>query len=384
MRILQITSVAPGHLSGGAMGVRQTLLSLKGLGAEVDYMGPEIDDEELRSLYTKDYALAPVKNRLLRAVDTLFMKSNLRYRSFLGADADFSSYDAVLLDFTRQHYVLERVPAEKLIVRVHNVEADYARSVWEKEKNLTSFFDRLYSGPRERILIKKAARLLVLTKEDEDRLAELYGEEIRKKSSIVPVCLPDTAPAEDPGAENDGTFTMILSGSLWFGLNYEGIRFFLSKVWPELRFEKRLIIAGARPNGELKALVRDDPEIELVDTPADMRPYMHQADLALAPVFSGAGMKVKVADALSQYLPVAGTPHAFIGYEIENGTDSFVCATAEDFISVLGGYRALSPEIRRKTRNAARNLYLRAYSQQAGTELFRQSIAGISGEETEK
>ena len=96
MRILQITSVAPGHLSGGAMGVRQTLLSLKGLGAEVDYMGPEIDDEELRSLYTKDYALAPVKNKLLRAVDTLFMKSNLRYRSFLGADADVRLPDRIV------------------------------------------------------------------------------------------------------------------------------------------------------------------------------------------------------------------------------------------------------------------------------------------------
>ena len=377
MRILQITSVAPGHLSGGAMGVRQTLLSLKGLGAEVDYMGPEIEDGDLRALYTKDYALAPNRNRAQRVLDTLFMKSNLRYRSFLAADFDPDAYDAVLLDFTRQHYVLERVPAEKLIVRVHNVEKDYAESVWEKEKSLPAFFDRLYSGKRERLLVRKAARLLALTKEDAGRLAELYGKDLAEKTDIIPVCLPDTAPPEDPGAQNGGVFTMLLNGSLWFGPNYDGVKFFLSEVWPKLGFGRRLIIAGARPNDELKGLIRGDERIELADTPPDMLPYMRRADISLAPVFSGAGMKVKVADALSQYLPVAGTPHAFTGYRVADGENSFVCETAEDFIRALTRFEALSPEERGKMRLAARRLYLSDYSQEASTELFGKSILAL-------
>ena len=72
----------------------------------------------------------------------------------------------------------------------------------------------------------------------------------------------------------------------------------------------------------------------LVDSPEDMAPYFRGASLYLAPIFSGAGMKVKVAEALSYGLQVVGTRHAFIGYN-EASTALFEAETARDFASSI-------------------------------------------------
>lgn len=60
-----------------------------------------------------------------------------------------------------------------------------------------------------------------------------------------------------------------------------------------------------------------------------MDPYFNNAELYIAPIFDGAGMKVKVAEALSYALPVVGTSHAFEGYAIQNGSNSYIVDTIE-------------------------------------------------------
>ena len=54
----------------------------------------------------------------------------------------------------------------------------------------------------------------------------------------------------------------------------------------------------------------------------------------MAPVLHGAGIKVKVAEALSFGLPIIGTSHAWIGYEnIKEGKT--VADLSEDFLEAL-------------------------------------------------
>jgi glycosyltransferase involved in cell wall biosynthesis len=108
-----------------------------------------------------------------------------------------------------------------------------------------------------------------------------------------------------------------------------------------------------------------------------MAPYLEMADIAIAPIFDGAGMKVKVAEALSYQLPVMGTPHAFVGYKIQDGVNSYIAETAESFIKKLTFYQSLSEEERKKVSIAAYSLYKNCYSQTASTKLFHSVIESI-------
>ena len=62
-----------------------------------------------------------------------------------------------------------------------------------------------------------------------------------------------------------------------------------------------------------------------------MEVYFRKADIYIATVFDGAGMKVKVAEALSYGLPVIGTPHSFIGYE-EIQCGKYISNSKEEFV----------------------------------------------------
>lgn len=368
MRALQITPEAPGRFSGGKIGVRQTLLSLVGNGYQVDYVGPEIEDDELKSLYSTVYILEPGNNVLLRIYDTLHHNTNKRYRSWLKLELDLENYDAIIMDFTKLDYVLDKIPGERVVVRVHNVESDYSLKNYLYHKSIFNYLDKVFSGIREKRIVHEVSKLAVLTEKDKKRLKELYTVP-DEKMAIVPVCIPGKN-NQVALASKDDTVNMILAGSLWFGPNYEGIKWFLEAVYTKLTIPKKVIIAGSRPNDELKEMIKKFADVVLVDSPEIMEPYFLQADLAIAPVFDGAGMKVKVAEALSYGLPVLGTGHAFEGYSIQHGVNSYCGDTAEEFAECIYHFYQLNVEKRLKMKEESRKLFDECYSQEKSNELF--------------
>ena len=377
MRVLHITPEIPGNFSGGKMAVRQTLRSLTENGFQVDYVGPEIPDAEIRGLYSQTYMLEPEKRLFIRVWDTLHGNTNQRYRSWLRLKLDFSIYDAVVMDFTKLDYVLERVPGEKLIVRVHNVEKDYSDRQFAREKTLLHFVEKVFTGRREARIAAQAARLIPLTAKDQERLTELYGVP-ENRMTIIPICLEHTdiqAELAEPG----DTVRMILTGSLWYGPNYLGIKWFLENVYGNLDFPKQLTIAGFRPNEELQGLVKQFSDVRLIDSPESMEPYFKEADLAVAPVFDGAGMKVKVAEALSWGLPVVGTSHAFEGYEIAHGVNSYRAESAEDFETCIRDFYQKKPKQRLEMKQRGYELFCSRYSQENSTRQFGEAVREIAG-----
>lgn len=376
MKILQITPEAPGYFSGGKLGVKQTALSLVQNGHTVDYVGPEIEDPNLCSLYKKVYFLKPGYNIPLRIYDTLHMNTNQRYRSWVRLKLDYSSYDAIVMDFTKLNYVLDRIPVDRLIVRVHNVEADYSLHNFQHNKNIINFIDKNFAGKREAVIVSNARKLLVLTEKDKIRLHELYGI-AQEKMEILPVCVQEQE-KRSKNTENTKTVKMIITGSLWFGPNYEGIKWFINNVYTKLNFPKELIVAGSNPNDELVNILKKLAEVTLVDSPKSMKPYFEKADIAIAPVFTGAGMKVKVAEALSFGLPVVGTTHAFEGYQITQGVNSYHANDTESFIDCVNQYYNLEAEGRLHMRQNSYDLFQQHYSQPSSNKIFQRILSELN------
>lgn len=187
MKILHITPQAPSFSSGGELAVYQSIISFKMNNYHVDYIGPEIKDVNIVSLYNHTYFLEKTTNKLLLVKNLLSGITNRSYEAFKKLDIDFDDYDYIYLEFTKLDYVLKKVKHDKLIVHVHNVEYDYANKVLKNKFSLYNLLIFLLSKKQEGKLLRQCHKAVVLTNNDLNRLKELYH--IEDKFEVAPICV---------------------------------------------------------------------------------------------------------------------------------------------------------------------------------------------------
>ncbi len=375
--------------------VRQSLLSLASL-AEIDYLGPEIHDKDLlhsiNRVYTltHDTSFAGIAKPLFRGILSGY------YRSWLAksTDLNWDAYDLVYLEYSRYGFIARQAKKKnkKLVVRIHNVEKDYYLSCIIEKKNLLYslrlLIKRSFIARQESGCLDSADCVICLTAKDKKRLAELYPAELdKKKLEVIPVALEQPRLLSIPPAEcTEETADipyLLITGSLWFGPNADGAAWFIKHVWHKLltgnhRVSRKykLVIAGSKPGKELRALTFCHKNIVLVDSPREIKPYFEKASIYLAPIFYGAGMKVKVAEALSFGLPVIGTRHALTGYRIIDRENGYRADDAFEFIDSLEHYTRLTAAAKNRIRVKAYQVFQDDHRIEVSKKRFRQIIYG--------
>jgi polysaccharide biosynthesis protein PslH len=100
------------------------------------------------------------------------------------------------------------------------------------------------------------------------------------------------------------THRVLFVGSLNSVFNREGLEWFFSQVWPEVKAglpDAQLAIAGAGPSLDLPDGVEQLGFIE------DLEPVYAQAQLCVAPLLAGAGTRLKILEAMAHARPVVAT-----------------------------------------------------------------------------
>ena len=151
-----------------------------------------------------------------------------------------------------------------------------------------------------------------------------------------------------------------MTGSLWYQVNIAGIEWFIKNVLPLLKSKINLRIAGSNPSKDFVKLCEEN-NIELVISPESMKEHVEWSDLVVVPIFSGAGMKVKIAEALSYGKPVVTTDYGAIGYELVSGVNSFICNDAKSFAENIDRYVDLSLQEKIHLSRAAKQLFCEKY-----------------------
>lgn len=398
MKILFITFEPPSDFSGGGIVVKQSIMSL----AEnhtIDYVGPNIIDEECRSVLNRQLILELTDSRLIKLLDMLRGQTTGYYRSWLKKinDIEIEKYDAVHLEFSRYNFVTNYVKdkGKKVSLRVHNVEVDYYDNLYRSSKNIKLLIRKKLIHRQERECLKNSSIVSCLTENDKQRLISLYPEEINEKRvEVIPVCLADRNKklSKNLRLERDihsGPY-LLATGSLWYGPNVDGIIWFINNVWDsysntDLVRERniKLLVAGSNPNGKLKALINEYDNVDLVENPEDMSPFFRNALLYIAPIFNGAGMKVKVAEALSYGLPVVGTKHAFIGYEIDDKVNGYIANQKDEFTVSINQFLNNQPSAIENIKAKVLELYNNRYSMQSSINQFQHVIRIIEDDKCE-
>lgn len=364
MKILHVCAQAPAFNSGGALCVYQSHYALTSLYKEVDYAGPHIEDKEIESKYKKCYYLDFPISKFTKLNTLMHFQFDRAYPNWKKNQIPINKYDLIYIEFTKMDYVIKDILKSsfkgKIIVRAHNVETDFYRIEYQNDKSILRFLKYKFSYAKEKFMVQNADCVLAITDADKNNFINTYDLD-RDKVKVFPVGVNHGNYETGIEGSLDGKIKCLITGSLWFGPNSEGAKWFIEKVWPKVKDICELTLAGSSPSDEIKKLC-DLENIQIIESPKTMVPYFKDADMILAPVFSGAGMKVKIAEAMSYGLPVVTTEHGAIGYKIKNGINGYICKDEKTFAEAIRKYFNMNVAERRKFLMAERNLYEENYS----------------------
>jgi glycosyltransferase involved in cell wall biosynthesis len=171
-------------------------------------------------------------------------------------------------------------------------------------------------------------------------------------------------------------------GDLTWPPNVEGIRWFVSEVWPilsRLRPQARVEILG-RGEGSLRTLARRGPPgLSFLGEGADTRPLWRRAAVAIVPLLTGGGTRLKILEAAACGVPVVATPVGAEGLDFADGPEIAIASAAPEFAAAIARLLA-DPGARRLQATAARRRVESHYGWEAigrrFGELLRVRTAG--------
>lgn len=165
---------------------------------------------------------------------------------------------------------------------------------------------------------RKAKRLIVMSEEDR----EFIGKELSKDKIDVVANGVDTKWFAAKNRQVNAQPTILSVGTFKWLPNIEAVDFLVKEVWPLIKQKvpnARLLIVGNAPTKRVIAYGQNDPQITVMGRVEDIRDAFNQADVLLAPVFSGKGTRYKILEAMASGTPVVASKIAVEGLKIKNG-----------------------------------------------------------------
>jgi len=168
-------------------------------------------------------------------------------------------------------------------------------------------------------------------------------------------------------------FTLLFVGTLNYFPNADALAFLCDDVLPLLRqkahrpFVVSVIGGGAADVTRHSAPV---PEVRLIGRVSDLAPWYHRADVAIVPIQTGGGTRIKVLEAFKYGRPVVSTSVGVEGLAVKDGEHVLVGDTPEAFAEHCLRLMADSVQAELLARNAS-FLFRRAYT----TEVAKRSLA---------
>ncbi len=155
---------------------------------------------------------------------------------------------------------------------------------------------------------------------------------------------------------------VVFTGTMNYRPNVEGVCWFVRDVWPQVRRSvpnATFTIVGRDPTKVVRDLERVDG-VHVTGTVADVRPYLAEATVAVAPLHIARGVQNKVLEAMAAGKAVVSTPAAIEGLDVGHDNDVVVATTASHWVRCIVGLliRAHRPEeLGRRARIAVETHY---------------------------
>ncbi|GFO60116.1 glycosyl transferase family 1 [Geomonas silvestris] len=126
---------------------------------------------------------------------------------------------------------------------------------------------------------------------------------------------------------------IIFVGLMDYGPNADAVLYFHREIFPLIK-EKvpdlGFMVVGSDPPREVRELSRN-PDVVVTGRVDDLRPYYQKALVAVIPLRSGGGTRLKIIEALSTGTPVVSTSVGCEGLEVSDGEHIMIADSPEAF-----------------------------------------------------
>lgn len=217
---------------------------------------------------------------------------------------------------------------------VRHMEAN-KKSILHPMQRLSYCFDVAYVNKIHRVFLTRDVHLLAITQRDADYISKtLPGNKI--------LVLPNGTSVPDLTVDRGyclGKFKsafIVFLGFLDYAPNITSLLYSLDTIWPEVRRKYpglRFRIIGRNPSASLKARAESIDGVDFVGEVDDIYPYLTDARLFLAPMFSGGGLKNKFLESLSVGTPVVTNAEGAEGIDMVSGEHGSIAETLDGWIA---------------------------------------------------
>ena len=254
-------------------------------------------------------------------------KSSLVPEMVLGLNKWKNPFTQVLERLSRTHFDIVQIeqshlagllfdslpPASKYLVDMYDLMSDIQWAalgqIHPLRRRLYWFTDWFKLYQYENWIAAAYSHCLVMSQVDRRRL---QWRSPKAQISVVPNCvdvdyfqvgLDDSKKIEEPP-------TLVMTGLMNYRPNVDGVVYFTNQVlplvWHEIP-EARFFIVGKYPNFSVQELARDSRVI-VTGSVEDVRPYLAQATVVVAPLRQGSGTRLKILEAWAMKKAVISTP----------------------------------------------------------------------------
>ena len=139
-----------------------------------------------------------------------------------------------------------------------------------------------------------------------------------------------------------GERALVFTGAMDYWPNIDAVQWFAAEVFPQLLALDpmlRFYIVGARPAPAVQALAAP-PGVIVTGTVPDVRPYIHHADICVAPLRIARGIQNKVLEAMAMARPVVVSPQALEGIDAVPGRELLLADGAAALATTITGLLA--------------------------------------------
>ncbi|MCA1763487.1 MAG: glycosyltransferase family 4 protein [Cryomorphaceae bacterium] len=352
MKILQLTHKPPFPVKdGGCLAINQFSDTLVSLGIDLHVFSiatpkhPFKKDAFPKGYIAKNHFQSVFVDTSVNPVDAfvnLITRDTYHVSRFFSADVDMKLYDLL----SRENFdivlcesifvapyikTIRKLCNAKVVLRSHNLEF----SIWHRLAKSQKF------GLRKtylKILTRQLRDYEVDILDQIDGLIAINPDELMHyqrlgyagNSMTFPFAINTAEYIPEPEPEEVNSVFHL--GSMDWKPNVEGVQWFLREVWPKVRRANKnltLYLAGRRMPEELLSLKADG--VDVVGEVPDAQDFIKSKNIMIVPLKTGAGMRVKIIEALALKKPVVTTPIGANGITVKSGESAYIANSARDF-----------------------------------------------------
>lgn len=234
-------------------------------------------------------------------------------------------YEVIFLDNSCLGGLAKSIKSKNKLLKVitffHNVETKYYDERSKVENKLYKILScSAYFNEKQAVIYSD--KIITLNSRDSNQIEKIYK---RKSDLELPVSLEDNYYEYQSESSKElknrfGVFGIFV-GSKFFA-NVEAIKWIKDNI-----FDKILIVGKGME--DFKRL--ESENFKIIGTVKDLEPYYSAAQYVIMPIFSGAGMKVKTAEALMYGKNILATHEALEGYNISHNDGIIICKNNKEF-----------------------------------------------------